>query len=513
MMAATLISRLLGLVRDQVIAYQLGVGVETDAYTAAFKVADLLMYLVAGGALSSTFVPIFKEYLHKNQEKQAWRMFSVVATVTVVVATILVGIIEVFPEPFIRILNSGYDESRVRLTVPLVRIITPAQIFFMLGGLLMGTLNARGRFLTSAIAPSVYNLGIIFGAAVLYPTIGLTGLTWGALLGAVAGSFFLQIGPVIACGMRFRASLNVFDPGAVKVWKMLLPILLGVSLPNVDQIINGAFASTLPPGSQSAMQYAVRLMLIPIGIFAQAMGVALLPSMSGHAAAGHMTAFRSTVNKAIRIIFFLTIPASALLAILAVPCIRVLFEHGHFNDAATLLTAVPLRYYSIGICAWSAQAILTRGFYALQDSRTPVITGTIMTVLFIAMNWYIVNGTDWGIGGLAASTSAAAALHAVVMYALLRRRVKGLLDWRLMVAFAKIMVATLALAITTRVLCVGMDEFLPSDHVKLRAFMILVIAGGAGVAAFIGAARGLKMRELREAIAMLRRQDIATQEP
>lgn len=505
-MAATLLSRLLGLVRDMVIAHQIGAGLQADAYTAAFKVADLLMYLVAGGALSSTFIPVFKEYLHQNKLRAAWQTFSVVATVTVLVAGAFVAVAEIFPAAFIHVTNGGYTAAQVRVTIPLVRIILPAQIFFMLGGLLMGTLNVRGQFLVPALAPSIYNLGIIFGAAVLYPFLGLSGLTWGALIGAFVGNFALQVILVARTGVRYRPSLAILHPGAIKVWKMMLPILLGVSLPNVDQIINGYFGSELAHGSQAALSYAVRLMLIPIGVFAQAMGIAILPTMAGQAAAGQTKAFRATISQALRTILFVTVPASALLCLLATPVVTLLLQSGEFTAHDTAVTATALRFYSLGIFAWSAQAILTRGFYAMQDSRTPVISGTAMTGVFILMNWLIIHFTSWGVGGLAAATSIAAALHMLVMYVFLRRRLRGLRDGLLLVSVVKTLCATAALCAAVWVARAGVLTFLPpSDHAKLAALSLLALAGGAGLLAFLLAARLLRMTEMQFTASLLRR--------
>lgn len=506
-MAATLLSRLLGLVRDQVIGYQLGVGVEADAYVAAFKIPDLLMYLVAGGALSSTFIPVFRESLHAGKERQAWRTFSIVATVTIVLSSVFVLVAEIWTPWFVRLLNSGYDQARIDMAVPLTRIVLPAQVFFMLGGLLGGTLNARGSFLIPALGASVYNLGIIFGAAVLYPLgMGLPGLMWGALLGAFIGNFAMQIVSVARQGMRYTPSLAILHPGAVKVWKMMGPILLGVSLPNVDQIITGRFASELPVGSQAAMQFGVRLMLIPIGIFAQAMGIAILPTISSHAALGQRREFRAATNRALRSILFLTVPASALLFVLAAPLVTFLLQSGKFDAHGTLMTASALRFYSLGIFAWSAQAILTRGFYALQDTRTPVISGTIMTVIFIAMNWLVVNASDMGVAGLALATTIAAILHMLVMYVLLRRRLGGLNGGALFGSVTKTVLATAALAVLAWLLRVLLESVLPGTLApKLHAAVILVIAGGLGIGAFLLVARALRMSELQSVLDMIHR--------
>lgn len=506
-MAATLLSRLLGQIRDIVIAHQIGAGVEADAYTAAFKVPDLLMYLVAGGALASTFVPVFKEHLQLGKTKTAWQIFSVVATVTALVAGLFVLVAEAYTPEFVRLLNPGYGPATVALAVPLTRIVLPAQICFMLGGLLMGTLNARGQFLLPALAPSIYNLGIIFGAAVLYPLgLGPEGLMWGALGGAFVGNFALQVVLVARTGGQYRPSFAVLHPGAVKVWKLMLPILLGVSLPNVDQIINSYFASELAQGSQAALQYAVRLMLIPIGIFAQAMGIAILPTMAGLAAEGKRKEFRATVAQALRTILFVTVPASALLCLLATPLIVLMLQSGQFTAHDTAVTATALRWYSVGIFAWSAQAILTRGFYALQDTRTPVISGTVMTTVFIGMNWLVVHKTSWGVAGLALATSVAAALHMLVMLLFLRRRLRGLQDRDVFISAAKTVCATAALCVGVWVVRAAALTLLPPTlPLKIAALALLVLSGGSGLALFLGTARLLKMAELHSTLGMFRR--------
>jgi putative peptidoglycan lipid II flippase len=491
--AGTLLSRVVGMVREMVIAHQFGLSGQTDAYNAAFKLPDTLMYLIAGGALASTFIPVFTEYLQKDDHKGAWKTFSIVSTITALAATFFVVIAEIFAHEFVRLLNPGFGGARLNLAVGLTRIVLPAQIFFMLGGLFMGTLNARKQFLVPALGPTIYNVGIIMGAF-LRPELGIYGLMWGALIGAFIGNFALQIYKVVDLGLRFRPSLDISHPGAVKVWRLMMPIVLGVSLPNVDQIISFYFASKLPVGSTTAIGYATRLMLIPIGIFAQAMGIAILPTMSQQAR--DLSAFRRTAAHGLRFVLFLTVPSSVLMFLLAGPITSLLFEHGRFNAHDASLTAYALRFYSIGIFAWSAQAILTRGFYALQDTWTPVISGSIMTAVFITMNWYIIqrHASDWGVGGLAAATSIAATLHMIVMYYFLTRRTHGLQGVQTLAMLIKLAVATAALILST----LAVEKFV-STHFLGRSILTFALLVGlpalAGGIMFVLVALVLKMEE------------------
>lgn len=509
MFAATLLSRLIGMVRDTIIAAKFGATIDTDTYFAAFKLPDTLYYLVAGGALSSTFVPVFSEYWHHGKVKSAWKTFSIVSTVTFLLAAVFVIIAEIFAPQFVHILNLGYGPQTIALAVPLTRIVLPAQIFFLLGGLLMGTQNARGLFKIAAIAPCIYNLGIIFGALVLVPFFAHTahpmaGLMWGALIGAFIGNFLFQLIPVMRLGLHFRPSLQIGYPGAVKVWRLMLPILLGASLPNVDQIVNSLFASYLQPGSQTCLQNANRIMLIPIGIFGQAMGIAILPAMATMAAANQKRAFKKTTNAGIRIILFLTAPASALFYLLSVSIVAFLYHRGKFTAFDVNYTADALRMYAIGICVWSAQAILTRGFYALQDSRTPVISGTIMTVIFFGMNWFVVHKTHSGIHGLALSTTIAATMHLIIMFVLLRRRTRGLQDVFLTASVIRIAFATAILCLVTAMTENILQSRIDPLKSTLYALIDIAVPGAIGVFAYGAVSHVIRAPELSSVTAMMK---------
>ncbi len=530
-MAMVLLSRVIGMARDTIIAAYYGQNAVTDAYQAAFTIPDLLMYLVAGGALASTFVPTFSEHLHSGDREGASKTFSVVATVTALVAFVLVVIGELAApylvilltpglaghkhDPNFSLLHFRYMWSIVShpyasaaptlpLAVHLTRILLPAQICFMLGSLIMGVLNANRQFLIPALGPIIYNVGIITGALISRGH-GIEYLTWGALIGAFVGNFALQLAFVFRVGLRFRPSLDLSHPGAMKVWALMLPILLGVSLPNVDQIINKGFASLLSEGAMTALMNAVRIMLIPIGVFAQALGIAILPTLSSHAAAGDKVELRKTIVKGLRTILFLTLPSSALVCILAVPIVSIIYQHRVFTYADTLVTAAPLRLYALGIFAWSAQAVLTRSFYSINDSRTPVVSGTVMTVLFIAMNWVVVNHTHAGIAGLAAATTIAATLHTLVMLYYLNRRVRRIVVMPLAVSIVKSLFATGALCLVCAMVYASLRHILGPETRFSTAVILFTLPALLGLTGFVAIARAVNMRELQDILAMVKR--------
>lgn len=542
MVSAVVASRLLGMARDMVIAAQFGRTAHTDAYTAAFRIPDLLMYLVAGGAISSIFIPTFTEYLHNKDEKGAWETFSVVGTVMGLVATACIVVMEIFTPQLVRLLNPGYSASKIAETVPLTRILLPAQFCFIVGSLLMGSLNARDKMLVPALGPSIYNIGIIIGAVCAHPHAsgpfgGLRALTWGAMGGAFVGNFLIQAIASSWSGMKYHFSLNVRHPGVQKVWAMFSEIMFGMALPNVDQIIMSFFASMLPNGGQTALTYANRTMLIPIGIIAQAMSIAVLPAMARQTAAGAMASYRATTSKTLRTILFMTAPASALMFVLALPIVQMLYQRHAFHFADALITAQALRFYCLGIFAWSCQAILTRGFYALHDAHTPVWTGRVMTVALIVMNLVVVHlaagpgsmtsaiASDFSRGavkaafhefavasfgpgghpllaveGIAFCTTVAATVYMIMLFVLLHRRVKDLEDKKLTIACVRIAIATFALCAVSSILQWAYREVFGTGaaHVLRHAIGELIFCGGFGLFAYLAVARYYRMKELAD---------------
>jgi len=514
MMATVLLSRLLGLVRDATISHFFGRGAQTDAYNAAFTVPDLLFYLLQSGAMSSTIVPIITEYRQKGDHKTAEDTVNIVATTIFVVIGLAIVIMWIKARALTILLNPGFDAQRIAMSVPLTRILLPAQIFFFLGGLQMGVLYSRKEFLVPALGPVIYNAGIIFGGLVLRFWLGIDGLVWGAVGGALLGNFLLPTIRVAQLGVKQRLNFNVTHPAALKVWKMLLPMGLGVALPNIDQIVNKYYASYLGNGETTAMMNSYRLMLLPIGVFAQAMALAVYPTLSQQAAEQDLKGLRSTMSSSLRNILFLTVPASVLMYVLASPIITFLLQSGQFRQADTDATAGVLQTLSLGIFAWSSQSLLTRGFYAVQNSRVPVASGIVVSVIFLFMNWFVIFHTKLGVAGLGLATSIAAAIHATALLFLLRHRLKGIEAARLFRSFLNSIVASGGLGVVCLVVRHVVDTHLAAgSEPKLSALIVLCLAGGAGITAFVGLALALKMSELHDAIAMFRRKSSGATAP
>lgn len=504
MMVTILASRLLGLVRNAVISHQFGQKYWADVYTGAFQIPDLLFYLIAGGALSSAFIPVFTEYITKGEDDKAWRVFSTVSCVMFVVIGAFVVAGEIFATPLVHIVNPGFAPGKVADTVPLTRILLPAQLCFFLGGILMGTQYARQRFLIPSLGPVVYNIGIILGGVLLAPFVGVAGLCWGAAAGAFAGNFLLQIAASRRIGMRFSLSFDWRDPGAMKVWKLMLPVVLGLALPQVSIWMNRAFASYLGDGPQAALFNANQMMQVPLGIFAQAMGVAIFPTLSALAARRELDTLRTTASSGIRSLLFLTIPSSVLMIVLATPIVQVLLQGGKYGPDDTAAAASALGFYCVGIFAWSAQSILARAFYALQDTVTPVVVGTVVTLFFIPLNWVFGFTLHMGINGLALATTVAAVIHMVVMMEVLRRRLNGFETPQLLTSFTRTTLASLGAAVPCRVVMAVMGAATGGTWaIKLHALMTVIVAGLAGCVGYVLFAWLLRCQELGEVRALI----------
>ena len=513
-MVFVLLSRVLGVVRDIALSHIYGRGVPTDIYSAAFRIPDILQYLVAGGALSTVFVPVFTEYWEKGQKKDAWRTFGTVISVVGVLAAILVVIMEILAGPLARWMNphlgikgwvytpevlARQQQWAWEKTAYFSRILLPAQWCFFVGGLMMGTLNARKNFLIPAIGPLVYNGGIIL-AALLFNRGGTTiaPLCWGAFFGAVAGNFLLPVATLLKMGAPFLLGFDLKHPGVRKVGALMLPALLGLSLSQLGFWITGTFAQG--EGSLSALRSAYNLTQAPIGIFAQASAIVIFPTIAAMAARQDWSGFRREIHFGIRRILFLTVPASLLMAVLAEPIVTAIFLTGKFSPKDVTATAAVLWCYSLGTFAWSAQAVLARGFYARQNSRTPVIITTAMVLFFSLLCWLVPRLFPPTLSylGLALALSIAGTVNMVLFFAVLQKQVGGLNLMRLLKATSRIVVAAL---LACAVAWLFMRLFWHGPTSRTGGILTTILASVAAVATYVAACVVLNVAEIKDTLA------------
>lgn len=507
MMAAIMLSRVLGLVRDMVISGLFGQGRNTDIYYAAFSVPDLLFYLIAGGAISSAFVPIFVEHISNGRKQEAWKLFSILATTMFLVIAAVVVVGEIFTRQLIPIIAApGFKGPELDQVAHLTRIVLPSQLFFLLGALMMGSLWAHNHYKAPGLGPSIYNIGIITGGAIAghkFGPQGIQGLAWGALAGAFLGNFVLQYFVLRRYGLKFKPSLNVKHPDAIKVWKLMIPVIFSLSLPQIDVWINRRFATYFFGGAVSAIERSNRLMQVPIGIFGQAIAIGFFATMAAQYATGKMDDYRETVNFGIRSILFVSIPATVLMIVLRMPIIQLFFQHGEFTAQNSIDVAKPLVFYALGIAAWSTQAIIARAFYSIQDTKTPVWTGTVMTAIFIPMNYCLMR--IMGYTGLALATTIAATMHSLTMFFLLRKKAGGIDARRIFISTAKITAASLLMGAAMWFVLGAIGHHIPSGlpH-KVSSGLKLLGPMVVGFTIFFIMAKVFKLDELAVVLNMIK---------
>jgi putative peptidoglycan lipid II flippase len=427
-MALFVVSRAMGLLREIVIAHQFGTSAELDAYLAAFRVPDLLFALMAGGALGSAFIPVFSDYLTRGDEGDAWRLASAVIN-WVLLFLSAAGVVAALAAPVLvdTVIAPGFTTAQKALTVELMRWMLVATVIFGVSGVVMGILNARQHFWRPALAPSIYNAAIIAGAWLLGPSMGVYGLVVGVLIGAV-GHLLIQIPGLRREGMRFSLRLAPGDPGVREVGWLMAPRALGLAAVEVNHLVNVMLASSLAVGSLAALNYGRLIMLLPEGVIAQSVAIAAFPTFAVLVARNQRGQLRNMLQTTLRSVLYLTLPAAVGLIWLRQPLVSALLERGAFNARSTQATSWALMFYALGLVGHAVVEIVTRAFYALHDTRTPVIVGisTMAANVGLSLGFLaLFRAVGWQPhGGLALANSLATTAEMVVLWGLISRRLE-----------------------------------------------------------------------------------------
>lgn len=504
---AVMCSRVLGLVREQILAAMFGAGFAYDAFVVAFRIPNLLRDLFGEGALSAAFVTIFSRYDAGKSQEETWRLASNVLVFFAIVLSLLTLLGIFLAGPLVSLLAPGFAQvaGKAELTATLTMIMLPFLIFISLAAVVMGMLNTKGRFFVPAMASSFFNLGSIIGGvslALILPRFGhpaIVGMAIGTLIGGIL-QLGVQLPALVKTGFRFLPHLDLKDPGLHSILKLMVPATIGLSATQINIFVNTGFAASCPEGSVSWLNYAFRLVQLPIGLFGVAFAIAVMPLLARQAAQKDVPAIRTTVVSSLTMVFCLTIPATAGLILLAEPIIRLIFEHGAFTALDTVATAQTLTLYAIGLFAYSANKILVPAFYAINNTRYPVIA----SFMAVAANILIITLTidAFQHKAIALSTSCTMFLNFLFLSAVLYWKIGGYALDALFRGLGKIMVATCCMGL----LLFGARQILAGFLVggllpQLLATMLLIVLAASVYALVL---HWLKLSELTEIVAKIR---------
>ncbi|MFC1532083.1 murein biosynthesis integral membrane protein MurJ [Thermodesulfobacteriota bacterium] len=492
----TFLSRILGLVRDMVIARFFGSGIITDAFFVAFRIPNLLRRLFAEGSLTIAFIPVFTEYLRLKSKKDAFELARIVLTFLSIILTVVTILGVLFAPWIVRIQAWGFGGvgDRYELTVLLTRITFPYILLISLVALFMGILNSLRHFAAPAAAPILLNVGII--GATIWISPRLSQPIIGVAVGVIVGGIFqvaLQIPFIIKKGVSLLPCWSPDHPALKRIGLLMLPAIFGSAIYQFNQFIGTLLASFLAEGSISWLYYADRIVQFPLGVFAIAIGTAALPSLSKQAAEKDHNEFMGTLNHSLRLTFFIIIPSMVGLIVLGEPIIRLFFERGVFDSFSTERTAYALVFYSLGLWAFSGIRIIVSAFYAFQDTKTPVKVAMAALVANILFSLVLMGPLKHG--GLALALSLASSIQFFLLVFFLKRKMK---DWDpgpVLLSVAKSLIASVVMGVVIGYL-----------HVKWTSpnpiYIITLILAGAVI--YFAVARLLGCREISSVLDIIK---------
>lgn len=451
-MLSTIISRITGYLREMLIPTKLGVGTVADAYNVAFLVPDLMYNLILGGAIAAALIPVLSGYLEKKDEKDGWKAVSTFINITVIVMVMFCLLGMIFTDKLIPLVAEGFMDKGIEtqmLAVRLTRILFPSVSFLMLAGLCNGVLNSYQRFTAAAFGPVIYNLGGVFSLLFFGSNSeeGAEKVAFGVMISALIYFVF----QVIAASKNLRYysfSLAMRHPGFVKLFKLAVPSLISSSVVQINLIISQRFASFATAGSVTLFSSANRTWQLPLGIFAQSMGVALLPTLSARFASGNVQDYKRILMKGLKSVLMLAIPSAAAFIVLKDPIIRTLFKFSEdFNESAVTKTAFILMFFSVALIAQSIVAIMGRAFFAVNDTKTPLYIGSSTIIINGLLSYWFFYHTTLEVAGMALAYSISSTFYALMLIILLNRKIKGIDLGELLVFVLKVGLAALIMGI------------------------------------------------------------------
>jgi putative peptidoglycan lipid II flippase len=504
LMVTVLISRLLGLLRDRFLAgyFFAGNAWQLDVYFAAFRLPDMVFQLLVVGALAAAFIPVFTDYLSKNK-REAWHVASTVISLGLVAFLFLAGAIFFLAGSFSRIIAPTFNASELQLMTVITRWLLLAQLSFLISNFLTGMLQSQQHFIIPALAPVAYNLGIIFGIAVLSPVLGIFGPVAGVIIGAALHGL-VQWPLIRSLGYRYSWSFDWRHPGVRRIGRLMLPRTLALAVTQIELTTAVFIATALPAGSLAIFYFAQHLHSLPVGLFGATIGQAALPAFA-QAAGQSPERLKRLVIESLNQVLYLSLPAGMMLLILRLPAVRLAFGARSFPWEATLLTGKAVALLAVSVFAQAAIQVLVRAFYALGDTKTPFGLGTLAVMVNVGLSFFLTFKLNLGILGLALAISLSSFIHLLLLFGVLSRWLGGFGADEFWRPLFKMILATLVTGLSLYLPFKLLDNYIFNTTRTLDLIGLSAIAGLIGMLVYGWLSYCLKIKELNQFINLVKK--------
>lgn len=503
-MATMMLSKILGLVRDRLLAHAFTPD-KIDIFWAAFRLPDLIFQIVILGALSVAFIPVFTEHLEDKGKDDAFAMARAVLNASLLIFILITILIYIFAHPIIaNFIAPGFTAEKLAQVVTLTRVILFGQVVLVIGSFFIGVSQSFQRFIIPSLSPVFYNIGIILGIVFLGKYFGIMGAAYGVVIGAVLHAG-IQLPMVWSMGFRFKFPLKFFHPGVKEIMQLMSVRTIGLAAEQINETVGLALASLASIGSVTYLTFAQHLQVVPIGLFGATLAQAALPVLSSERAHGKIEEFKITMLTTLHQILFLTLPATAILIVIRIPVVRLIFGASRFDWEATVLTGATLAFLSIGLAAQAISLLLVRGFYALKDTKTPVIVSLVVVVLNIILSLYGIVVLKLDVWSIGFANSIAAVVSAVLLFWTLHFKV-GKFDLRAVLApFFKMLLATAIMGFALYIPIKLLDAVIFDTTKTVNLLALTGISSIFALSVYLLLVWFLKVRELGTYVELIKR--------
>ncbi len=499
-----MLSKILGLVRDRLLAHVFSPD-KIDIFWAAFRLPDFIFQIIILGALSVAFIPVFTEHLENKGKEDAFEMARAVLNVSLAIFIFITILIYIFAQPIITsLIAPGFTLDKQLQVIELTRIILFGQVILVLGSFFIGISQSFQRFIIPSLSPVFYNLGIILGIVFLSKYFGIAGAAYGVVLGAFLHAA-IQIPLIWSMGFRFKFPPRFFNSGVKEIMQLMSIRTIGLAAEQINETVGVALATLASIGSVTYLTFASHLQVVPIGLFGATLAQAALPVLSSEKARGKLEEFKVTILTTLHQILFLTLPASAILIVIRIPVVRLVFGASQFNWEATVLTGATLAFLSIGLAAQAISLLLVRGFYALKDTKTPVIVSLVVVVLNIVISVYAIVVLKFDVWSIGFANSVSAVCSAILLFWTLHFKV-GKFDLKVvLIPFLKMLMSTVIMGAALYIPIKLLDAVIFDTTKTVNLLILTGLSSIFALSVYVIVVRFLRVRELDTYVELIKR--------